>query len=294
MCAFLCLAEVKFGTASNNIKSMFYEVMNQVLEVEHHRATLYKGYIVDAERRLQFGVFEQLVEYNICNCIALDVDNDTHTNTAVGFVVDIRNTFYLLVGNEVSDMLDKFGLVDHIRNFGNHDAFVTAFRSFDFGLRAYDNASVTCCVSLANTVDTIYNTTGREIGSLDYLSKFIDFDFGVVNIGDCCIDCLSKVVRSHVGCHTYGDTVSTVDNQVRYFGRQYARFLQRIVEVVYEIYSFLVHIGHHLVRNLRQASLGVTHSSGAVAVNRTEVTLTIDESISHYPVLGEPYHCKIN
>ena len=57
-----------------------------------------------------------------------------------------------------------------------------------------------------------------------------------------------------------------------------------------EIDRILVDIGHHLVGDALHARLGVTHGRRRVAVHRTEVTLAVDERITHRPLLGQTHH----
>ena len=82
------------------------------------------------------------------------------------------------------------------------------------------------------------------------------------------------------------NTRSTVHQKVGDAGREHARLLVLTVIVFLEVNCILVDVLHHVLTNLAKASLGITHGSGAVAVHRAEVTLSVDERIAHSPVLS--------
>ena len=65
----------------------------------------------------------------------------------------------------------------------------------------------------------------------------------------------------HIGGHTYSDTVTTVNQQVRNLGRHYCWLLERVVEVWSHINSLLIEVVHDVLTHLREAALGVTHGS---------------------------------
>ena len=68
---------------------------------------------VGAERRLQIGVLVEVVQHDVGNRIALQLDDDANA-FAVGLVPDIRDAFDLLVAHQIGDLLDQDLLVDLI------------------------------------------------------------------------------------------------------------------------------------------------------------------------------------
>ncbi len=103
-------------------------------------------------------------------------------------------------------------------------------------------------------------------------------------------DDLTEVVGRDVGRHTNRNTRRAVDEQVGNTGRQNNRLLALLVEVGHEVNSFLLDIGEHDVCNLCHTRLGVTVSRRGVAVDGTEVTVTIDERITEGERLRHTYH----
>ena len=81
---------------------------------------------------------------------------------------------------------------------------------------------------------------------------------------------------------------AAVDEEVRELGRQDRRLLLGAVVVVLEVDGLLVDVVEHLGGDRGQARLRVAHRRGAVAVDRAEVALAVDERVAHREVLGEP------
>ena len=98
----------------------------------------------------------------------------------------------------------------------------------------------------------------------------------------------------HVGSHTHGDTVAAVHKKVRYLGRHNRRLGERVVEVGIHVYSILLQVVHDVLAHLREAALGVTHGSWRVAVNRTEVTLSVHKHVAHVPALSHTHQSAID
>ena len=157
--------------------------------------------------------------------------------------------------------------------------------SFNFCSCTHDNATATCKICLAYATHTIYISSCWKIGSFHIVHQLLYLDIVVLDVCDASINNLWKVVRRHIGCHTYSNTRCTVYQKVWNTGRHNGRLLQRIVEVALHINGFFVEVLHHIFTNLAQATLGVTHSCCAIAVYRTIVTLAIYHHVTHCPRL---------
>ena len=101
-------------------------------------------------------------------------------------------------------------------------------------------------------------------------------------------------MRRHICSHTYGNTTCSVYQQQRNLGRQNGRLLQGLIEVGCPIDSLLIDVSHNLIGNLLHTCLGITHSRCRVTVHRTEVTLALNQRITHSPILCHTYHSLIN
>ena len=101
-------------------------------------------------------------------------------------------------------------------------------------------------------------------------------------------------MRRNIRSHTYCDTAGTVYEQIRYPRRHYSWLRQCVVEVIGHIDGLLVDVLHHCFAKWLQACFGVTHSSGGVSVHTTKVTLSVNQSITHRPILRHSDQCAIN
>ena len=100
-------------------------------------------------------------------------------------------------------------------------------------------------------------------------------------------------MRGDIRRHTDRDTRRAVDEQVREFRGQNDGFLESVVVVRYKVDRVLVYIRKHFESHFAHSRLRITVSSRGVSVDRTEVTVTVDEHISHREILRESDHCVI-
>ena len=83
-------------------------------------------------------------------------------------------------------------------------------------LATYDDTSAACAEGLFDPLIAVDDTTRGEVWRLDILHQLIDRDLTTgIYVSDTSIERLSKVVRSHIGRHTDGDTSSAIDQKVR-------------------------------------------------------------------------------
>ena len=102
-------------------------------------------------------------------------------------------------------------------------------------------------------------------------------------------DDLGQVVRRDVGRHPDRDAGRAVDEQVRQPRRQDRRLHLLAVVVRREVDGFLVDVGEHLGGDLLQPAFGVAVRRGAVAVDRAEVALAVDQRVAQREVLHHPH-----
>ena len=144
------------------------------------------------------------------------------------------------------------------------------------GFTAHDDAAAAGFIAFAHAAQAVDGCAGREIGGLQDVDQFVDFSFGFVQKTQTGVDGVSEIVRRNVGRHTDGDTGRAVDQQRGEAGRQHQRLVFAAVVVRTEIDGFFFDVRQHFVGDFRHADFGITHRRGAVAVNRTEVALTVD------------------
>ena len=163
----------------------------------------------------------------------------------------------MLVG-QVGNVLHQVGLVDTIGYLSHHN-LVVGLSGLNLGLGTHHDTATTSLVGVANTLQSVDIGSRGEVRTRDVLHQPVGVNVGVVDIGTAAVNDLAQVVGGHVGGHTYGNTVATIDQQVRYLGRHHAGLYQRVVEVVHHVDGFLLQVVHDVLAHLGEAALCITH-----------------------------------
>ena len=218
------------------------------------------------------------------------LDYDTHA-LAVGLVSNLGNALKPLVLRQAGNLLHERGFVHLIGQLGNDylHAVGAAHRLY-LSLRPHDNLAAPCRVCVANAFTSHDSRAGREVGSRHMLHQILDRGVGTVDeVNDGVAD-FRRIVGRYVRRHAHRDAGSAVYHQVWQAGRQYDRFTQRAVEVVYEVNRVLVDIDKHLFGDRSQSRFRVAHSRGRVVVHAAEVSLSVNQWKAHSEVLRHTHH----
>ena len=101
-------------------------------------------------------------------------------------------------------------------------------------------------------------------------------------------------MRSHIRRHTYSDSHRSITEMIWEFSRKHHRLFERSIKVISPVYRILLQICKHFFCNLGQSRLGIPHRSCSITINRTKVSLPINERISERPWLRHTNHRFIN
>ena len=121
------------------------------------------------------------------------------------------------------------------------------------------------------------------------LQKLVDLAIG---IGDQMIgglEKLARVVRRDLGGHADRDPVGPVEEEVRESRGQDRGLGQTAVEIGPHVDRVTVDVVQQVDRDRRQPHLGVTVRGRRVAVDRAEVSLTVDEWVAEREILHHPH-----
>jgi hypothetical protein len=246
------------------------------------------------------AVFEQVVQDAVRIGVALDLDVDAHA-VAVRLVAQVGDALDLLGPDQLRDLLEEGGFVHHVRQFGDDDCHAVAARLLERYLGPDDDPAAAVGVHLADGVDSlvlagdrvaaglvaIHRAAGREVRAEHVLAQVVRRQVRVVDKRPGRVHDFAEVVGRDVRGHAHGDSGRAVHQEVRQPGRQNRRLLLGAVVVVDEVDGVLVDVGQHFGRDAGQASFGVAHCRGAVAVDGAEVALPVDERVAHREVLGQ-------
>ncbi len=285
--------EFEPGAAHHHFVAVTHEILDQLLEVELLRPAVHQGDVVDREARLERREFEQVVEHHVGRGALFEFDDDAHA-VAVAFVIDVGDAFQFLAFDQFGDALDEFPLVDGVGDLGHDDGLAARRRHFDVGLGPDDDAAPAGLEGVADAAQALDDAAGGEVGTFDVLHQAVHVDVGVVDIGADGVTAFRQVVGRHVGGHTYGDAVGAVHQQQRRLGRQDSRLLERFVEIRLEIDGILIQVGQDFFGQLLEFGLGVSHGRHRVAVDGTEVALSVDKQVAQVPGLGQAGHRVVN
>ena len=288
---FLCLAQVVLRAPDGYVVPVLNKVADEIPEGEKLWASLDQGNAVDAEARLERCHLEELVQHDACIGIALQIYYNAHA-FAVALVVDVADAFYLLFTNKLCNVFNELLLVDAVGYFAD-DNLVVCVAVLYLGFCTKHDASASGLVGIANSLHAHDVCSGGEVGTFHVVHEVVGREFVVIDVCHACIDNFAEVVSGYVGSHTYGNTCCAVDEQVGYLCGHDGRLLERVVEVVGHIDCFFLQVIHHGLTHQAESRLGVSHGSGAVAVDTAEVALSVHQCVSHCPLLGHAYQSHI-
>src|SRR5690606_29284954 len=156
---------------------------------------------------------------------------------------------------------------------------------FDMHAAAHDDRAAPGRIGVVDARTAENDTAGREVRTGNDLHDLRQLDRGIVDQSDTGVDHFGQVVRRDVGGHANRDTARSVDEQVRKPRWQNLRLTARRVIGHLEVDSVLVDVFKKLVGNLGQARFGVAHCRWRITIDRTEVTLPVDQLYAQGPVL---------
>ena len=113
--AALGLPQVEAGAAQHNLAAMLDVAVNQLLEIERLGPAGVDGQLADGEGGLQRGHLIELVDRDLGDRIALELDD--HAGVMVGLVAHIADFRELLGVHEIGDARDQVGAVHVVTVF---------------------------------------------------------------------------------------------------------------------------------------------------------------------------------
>src|SRR5262245_12140943 len=95
-------------------------MLKHVLERKQLRLAVDDRDVDNPERRLHRRQFVKLVEQDLCDRIALQLDDDTHA-FAVRFIAKVRDAVKPFFLDQFGDLFNKLGLINLVGNLGDDD-----------------------------------------------------------------------------------------------------------------------------------------------------------------------------
>jgi hypothetical protein len=144
----------------------------QLLERQQLRLVVDKTNHVDAEHALQRRLFEQIVEHDVGQLAALQLDDDAHA-VLVGLVAQLADALDLLLADELGDALDESRLVNLVRQLRDDDRFTVAAFAERLDMRAASHVDAPAAgrIRADHALDAVDHARRREIGAGDDLDQ---------------------------------------------------------------------------------------------------------------------------
>ena len=239
---------------------------------------------VGSERGLQRREPVELVQHHVGHGVALQLDHHA-VALAVALVADVGDALDPLVADELGHLLDHRGLVDLIRDLGDHQRLAVAADRLRRHPAAHHDRAAPRRIGAMDAGPAEHDAAGREIGTRYDLHELCQLDRRILDQRDAAVDHLAQIVRRNVRRHADSDAAGAVDEQVRKPRRQHLRLLAGGVVGVLELDGFLVDVLEQLVRDLGEPRFGVAHRRRRIAVDRAEIALPVDQRHAQRPVL---------
>ena len=143
------------------------------------------------------------------------------------------------------------------------------------------DAATASQIGVADAGDAHDCSCGWEVRPLDVLHQSLWRDVTVVDVGDRRVDDLGQVVRRNVGRHADSDAGRPIDEKVREPRGKNCWLLARRVVGSREIDGVCVKVAEKFRSETVEAGLCVTHGSCRVTVNVAEVSLAVNQWVTH-------------
>ncbi len=280
-------AQLVLGAADDDVALVLDVEVQDAAQRQRARDVVDQGDGVDAEGRLHRRVLVELVEHDLRDRVALELDHDPHA-VAVRLVAQVGDLGDLLLLHELGDLADDAALaalLHRVRQLGDDDRLLAVRERLGVGAGAHADPAAAGLVGLADARQAEDDAAGREVRALDVLHQAGGVDVRVVDEGDGGGDHLAQVVRRDVRRHADGDAGRAVDEQVREARRQDRRLHVLAVVVGLEVDRVGVEVAQHLARDAVEPGLRVPHGGRGVVVDRAEVALAVDERVAQREVL---------
>ncbi len=197
--------EAVLGALHDHRVPVIDEVPEDRLEVHHPGNPVHERQHDDAERALHLGVLVELVQHDLGDRVALQLDHDPNAVTRRRLVSQVRDVFDATVTHELGDLLDEARLVHHERDLGDDQSLASARPILDVGPRAHDHATPSRGIRFPNPGASVDEPPGREVRSRDVLQEVFDGCVRVLDQTFAGRDDLAEIVGRDVRGHPHGD-----------------------------------------------------------------------------------------
>ena len=241
------------------------------------------------EARLQRRLLVEVRHHQLGIGVLLDLEDDADVGRRL--VAHVEQVRQLARDDDVRDLLDEIGLRHRPWHRRDHQIDAALLLLLDLVLAANAQRAAALFVDLAELDLAVEQLAARrEVRPVDVLHQRHVLDLAILRQRDQRLDDLAQVVRRDVRRHADRDAGRAVDQQIWKPRRQHRRLLGRAVVVRAHVDRVEVELAQQLHRRRRETALGVAIGGCFVAVERSEVSRSIDERHAQHPVLRHANH----
>ena len=221
------------------------------------------------------------------------LDDQAHP-VPVRLVPQVADALDLLIAHEPRDLLDDPHFISLVRNLGKDDLDAVACGRFFQVLLRPDRETAAAGTVQPLEILPILTCKNRACGGkVGALHMFHDVGEGRVLTTEHRLHRsgkLGQVVRRDVAGHGHSDPGGAIQQQVRRTARQDRWLVERLIKIGREIDCALVQIGEQLFGDPREPRFRITHRRRWIVIDRSKVTLPVDQRVAQREVLRHPYH----
>ena len=246
---------------------------------------------IDAEGVLQLRLLVQDIFDALRVGILFQLQHDPDA-VVIRLIADIRHLRQDLLICQLRHVLQELadpGSDHRIRDLGDHQpVLVTAPDSrLVYDSAAQSQLARACGIYRLEIGFVGYDTSRREVRSLQYIKELRHGALPVSDICDACIAYLTQIVRRYGRAHADRDAVRTVDEKIGHSDRQHHRLTLLLVIVRDEIDRLVEILEIYLLGELLKSRLRISHRRRLVALYGAEVAVSLDERHALLPRLRE-------
>ena len=277
------LRQVENRAPGDDLATVADEGLKDLLQRHQLRLAVLQRHHVDAEHRLHRRLRVQVVEDDLGDLPALELDDDAHAVLVRLIAQAIAgDAVEQLLAHQLRDALDQARLVHLEGQLGHHDRLAVALaHRLDADAGAHRQPAAAGAVGGGDLLRAVDDAAGREVGTRHVLHQRRQGGRRVIQQRQAGIDRLGDVVRRDIGRHAHRDAGLPVDEQVGHARRQHRGLVLGFIVVGDEVDGFLVDVRQQLAGDARHAHLGVAHGRRHVAVDGAEVALPVHQQIAH-------------
>ena len=272
-------------------------MLDHLLQTQSLRSAIRNCQHIHAKSIFQLCLLIEHICKVLYICVTLQVKNNA--DSLFGRLVgDIHDICCLLVFHKRRNIIQKFSDIcpDHcVRNLCDHKLLSAAFELHCLHLTSDTKLTCSCLVNPEQIIFIYYQTTCREIRSLEIAHQPFDTDVIILHICFYSIYHFTQIVRRNTGCHTDRNTVCSVYQQIRDSDRKYHRFLLCLVKVRHKIYYILIQIFEEdILCQFLQSGFCISHGRCTVALDGTEVSMSVNQCFAFLKILSHYHKCFVD